>query len=223
MGVDARMYVTGVVPTQKQADDLAYDLGEAFGSSRFWIWDADDFSKTSRAVVLHVPDDADEWEPVRERGYEVRIATRYYGEGYERGDLPFVLAVARWMRDRLPGCVVWYGGDDQVYPLDAEREQALWNHFVVVGGKPYRSSWGEGSLCCGRPMRQYGFGGSEKFVCPGCGMRETRYQGQAFRDRSERKHDEWLKLAREGVSMTDLEHLGTPLSPRSSSGSDTES
>lgn len=40
------------------------------------------------------------WEQVKSPGYEVHVSSRYYGPGYERGDLTLILGVARWLRDR---------------------------------------------------------------------------------------------------------------------------
>lgn len=194
MGVDASMYVTGFEPTEKQKAALSFDLAEAFGANWFWIWDAGHVGakEDRRALSMHEPDLASEWEQVKSPGYEVNIASRYYGPGYERGNLPLILAVSRWLRDRIPGCIVWYGGDESVSELTPEREQLLWDHFVTVGHKPYMSTepGDEGPICCGHYMTRFGWGGGyAAWRCPGCGMKESHHDGEVVRSRDERDHD----------------------------------
>lgn len=68
---------------------------------------------------------------------EVMLITRYYGPGYERGDVAAICGTAEWLKHRFPGCVVYYGGDDsnRLTPIDLD---ALWKHAASRDGRAYR-------------------------------------------------------------------------------------
>lgn len=75
----------------------------------------------------------------------VHISTRYYGPGYERGDLVSISATARWLRDAFKPtmCEVYYGGDsgDNVTLFDDAAEAALWDHLRGDRSRAY-FDWG---------------------------------------------------------------------------------
>src|SRR5687768_4454456 len=102
MGVDAQMLVrTRTTRSAAEVRRLSVDLAEAFGHGEFWIWE--DFENENGTKGRHaleiVPvytQDGDDIVPEKgEQFIEVHIATRYYGKGYERGDLPLIIAVAQ--------------------------------------------------------------------------------------------------------------------------------
>ena len=108
--------------------------------------------------------------------------TRLYEEGYERGDLPLIIMVAKWLDYRLPGGSVWYGGDSGsagLTPFDEERRYKLMLHFFDVGHRPYtRKAYFGGkdhqilcNFCGGIPMDVVGTNGQTCFFdrCAGCG------------------------------------------------------
>lgn len=202
MGVDAEMFVRvkRAVPDD-EVRKLRYALASAFGASRFFI------HRGAQATGEALLDDEDEeasWDAhhrhclhrtaaYRQDGLDivpepgetflrVHLWTRYYGIGYERGDLPLILSVARFLRD-LTGGEVWYGGDSSgicAQPLDEAYEAELWRHFVENQHHPYRTDFGgEGivrphcALCGNVPMRFYSYGNggmSTKAACSGCGF-----------------------------------------------------
>lgn len=187
MGVDVRMWVGWPETDNVDESSLAYDIAEAFGAHHFWIFRGQEYqrkaiSKDERYVDTDSPMLAyfSELRPGRV-WREVHIATRFYGPGYERGDLPLILAVARWLKSRVPTAVVMYSGDSgpesAFNEMTPEYESELWGHFSSVGHKPYATSWDvvdgipypECDLCQ-RTMLRHGIGNNYgAFSCPGCG------------------------------------------------------
>lgn len=118
----------------------------------------------------------------------VSLFTRYYGIGYERGDILTICAVAEWCEANIPNCEVWYGGDSsgmvaKPFP-DAERVK-LRKHLYSNGGRSYRYCGAKTaingpkpcSLCPGSARyTECGWGRDYQSVfCGGCGKTfETR-------------------------------------------------
>lgn len=133
---------------------------------------------------------------------EVSLWTRWYGAGYERGDLLTLCAVAEWFEANIPGCEVWYGGDSSgvcVEPWPEAARTLLRRHYYSEQGRHYvNSSDGFGSssvrpkpcgLCVGGAnMNQYGSGGNYVAVhCGGCGKNfVTRDNGATWSEDKER-------------------------------------
>lgn len=118
---------------------------------------------------------------------QVNLCGRYYGEGYERGDILTYCAIAEWLEQNIRGCEVWYGGDSSGVDLvrfDDDYRQGLRRHLFSPEGRDYFSSFGSviggtaptppacglcpGGKYCGT---QCGFGGNSfaAFHCSGCG------------------------------------------------------
>ena len=199
MGIDSIMYVKlRREVTDKEVLRLSYDLGSKFGHSRFFfdrtgkVFSSGPRHIISRVGRLFLDDDDIPVEP--ERTYlEVGLGTRYYGEGYERGDLPFLLLLGAYLERRLPGCELWYGGDSGgvlFHRFDAARRGELFDHFVHRDDNNYAKTFstavGEGLSrhCdfCDEPMIQSGAGPEfAAFYCPGCGFsEETRDGGRTW-------------------------------------------
>jgi hypothetical protein len=113
---------------------------------------------------------------------DVGLRTRYYGVGYERGDLVSILAVARWFRIAFAPCEIWYGGDNgTVEQLDEVRENDLWVHFMSDAGRAYFSRPprdGNAIHCtfCDVDAGVFMFSGNESgHVCPSCGQHWRQY------------------------------------------------
>ena len=124
MGLDAKMSVvySGYL-SPKTFETLEADTDNAFG-------------RHLMGRANHLGDSCLEWDG---HVIHVLLTGRYYGPGYERGDLPVYLALRRWFRSRLPGCEVWYGADEASELLDDEAEEQLWDHFVRFQHRPYQS------------------------------------------------------------------------------------
>lgn len=200
MGVDAEMFVRTRQPLMpEQVKLLAWEMGEAFGADRFWIFKEFDPPCRALAIVDIYEQDGDDIVPEDgEQFIRVYPSTRYYGKGYERGDLPFLIMLAEWLERRIPSGQVWYGGDSSgicAERFDVSARTALLDHFARVGHFPYSGDPRTGSdqsrihddglrrICnfCEMPMRRYGWGGSTygAFYCVGCGLDESTHDGGA--------------------------------------------
>lgn len=115
---------------------------------------------------------------------KVNLWTRYYGVGYERGNLLVICATAEWCELNLPNCVVWYGGDSsgvEAAPFPHEERLKLKKHLYSQQGRDYfRYDARQGrkpngpapcGLCIpGGDFQQYGSGPNYAAVhCAGCG------------------------------------------------------
>lgn len=194
MGVNAQMLVvTREKQTPAQVRKMAYDICEAFGSDSFWVWEdyENDNGTTGRhalEIIEHYAQDGPAMQPAKGEQYiQVHPATRYYGKGYERGNLPKLIAIAEWLEHRLPGCAVWYGGDSSgicAEPFGKVERDTLWQHFCTVGHRPYSGAFAsfiDGSLhpplCgfCDHAMTSCGGGGVRVYYyCAGCGKKVIR-------------------------------------------------
>ena len=126
---------------------------------------------------------------------EVSVWTRYYGVGYERGDILFLCSVAEWVEANMQPCEVWYGGDSSGVLLERFNDAArtkLRRHLYGESGRNYfnygmRSNFGVPTQCglCVKGenrFQQYGAGGTYSAVsCGGCGKNfETRDSGKTW-------------------------------------------
>lgn len=146
--------------------------------------------------------DAD--EPMRAGKNEwllrVSVWTRFYGIGYERGDILFICAVAEWAEANIPGVVVYYGGDSSgvlAEPFDDKARRKLRKHFYGAHGRDYFAAFGSYmprkkmplpqpcSLCLPEGFRgnEYMWGGTDTLGvhCQGCGKNfVTRDAGKTW-------------------------------------------
>ena len=187
MGVDAQMFVkTGQEYTVEQVGKLAHDLAEAFGHGRFNIARPGEYpwwpegQHCLELVACYEQDGPPIRPEAEEQIIEVHLSVRYYGKGYERGDWPFIDAVARWLEARIPDAEVWYGGDSSGVLASPIREHRrdLWALFCGVGHVPYVHYFSRASArptCdfCLAPMPQFSWGPNDRagFSCHGCGHR----------------------------------------------------
>lgn len=207
MGVDAEMFVRvkGGNYTREAVKRIAYDLGSAFGPDKFWIFKdcswADDGSVRHAATLIEkYEQDGPDIEPEDgEQFIQIHPATRYYGEGYERGNLPFLIMLAEWLERRIPGGVVWYGGDSsgvEAEPFDKAAREKLWAHFCAVAHAPYDDVFDNDShsitmprpICpiCDVKMKRYGWGAKYgAFNCSGCDERRIWRDGIWYKQSSE--------------------------------------
>lgn len=131
---------------------------------------------------------------------KVHLFGRYYGPGYERGDILKYCAVAEWIETNLPGAELWYGGDsgDDLVRFDEPYRRELRAHLYGPKGRAYfqyggdvpglrRAEYGTPPACSLCPGKVYcgsrcGFGSDyASFNCPGCGeSKETRDGGKTW-------------------------------------------
>lgn len=125
---------------------------------------------------------------------------RYYGPGYERGDILKYCAIAEWLEQNIQGCEVWYGGDSsgiRIRKFDAAYREKLRKHLYTTKGRDY-FNYGIGraecrpkacGLCPGGKYRGSQFGSGSNYAafhCAGCGKSvETRDNGQSWQERKE--------------------------------------
>lgn len=129
---------------------------------------------------------------------------RYYGPGYERGDILTYCAIAEWLEVNVPGCEVWYGGDSSgvcAEPFHDLKRRELRNHLYSKEGRDYfrydnhfmrddgiprpaACSLCPGGKYCGS---RFGYGRDyAAYSCAGCGDSvETRDGGKTWTERKD--------------------------------------
>jgi len=199
MGIDAEMFVRTREPiTDEQIKQWNYQLGLIFGHDKFWIWSAVDTIGDRRAVQrvdIYEQDGPDIIPEDGETFLQLSPATRYYGEGYERGDLAFLITLAEWCETVIPGAEVWYGGDSsgvEAKPFDMARRRALFEYLCSEHGHGYFTrgwlsahEYGRPHCdFCDVPMTRFGAGGNfASYICHGCGKEtETKDAGKTWRE-----------------------------------------
>lgn len=213
MGIDAKMLVRGVARTTATPEwiklmsaRLAREVGEnhffqdrkngrgALHLTNHYEGDDEIFDGS----VYH-QDGPEIHARLGEALLEVSLWTRYYGVGYERGDLIAICAVAEWLEYNIPECTVWYGGDSSgvsAQPFGREKREELKKHLYSVHGQNYfmDSKWGmsekldlpikDCQLCAPKYYRlqQFGYGGNyAAYHCAVCGFYcATRDHGQTW-------------------------------------------
>ena len=197
MGIDARMFVRykGEL-MEENVLGTAYRLAEAFDSDTFLIDREGKYDKPRHCleIINEYQQDGDSIFPkVGEQFIEVYLFNRYYGVGYERGDLPLFISIAKWLEINIPGCEVWYGGDSSgvlAVLFDGRERSRLFEHFCRVGHLPYRKpgivGMGIKKNCnfCKKVMIKCGWVRAHHWVkiyCPGCGqVLESNDDGQTW-------------------------------------------
>lgn len=182
MGIDAQMYAATTSPlTPLEVRKLAGSLIEAFSiESPFWI------DRDSDRHCLRIIDQYDQDGPtifpnpvLNEQFIEVNFMCRYYGDSYERGPLPTIITVASWLEQRIPNSRIYYGGDSsgvEATLFDAPARQALLDHFIKVGHRPYSMSFSPPyqkdyphcEFCGNIPMERFGSGPGYNLYRCGC-------------------------------------------------------
>jgi hypothetical protein len=207
MGIDARIYVrTTRQFTDAEIKRLSYEAGLAFGSDKFMRSEGSKNKETGEVYwkpyhnierIDRIEQDGPDVEPAPgETFLEAHVYTRYYGPGYERGDLPFLLALAEWLERKIPGGSVLYGGDSSgvcAEPFGAAERKAMLDHLASPEGRayftndnPFMTDTPRRPTCdlCDVPMSQFSYGPGKKagtFACHGCGKKlRTEDGGETF-------------------------------------------
>lgn len=114
--------------------------------------------------------------------FEISLCTRYYGKGYERGNILILCAVAEWCEHNLQPCEVWYGGDSsgvEAEPFGEEARLELRRHLYSPNGRDYFKYDDAGyptpkpcGLCVDGENRFNRYGWGDNYIavsCAGCG------------------------------------------------------
>jgi hypothetical protein len=209
MGIDARILIRkqGEAPTKEQLKEWSWFLCEALGAEKFMD---EPLALTSSYYNEDLPpgkaysqDGDDILAQKNESLIEANVFTRFYGIGYERGDLLFLCALAEWCEANIPSCEVWYGGDSsgvsaRPWP-EAERKKlrahlysnqgrAYFNYSLMRGDDGLQPDTSSCQRCISKasPSR-YGWGGNyAAYRCRGCGKNfVTKDGGQTWTDGKE--------------------------------------
>lgn len=176
MGLDAYMAVVlDREPTAKELKRWTWELRDCFdrATDGIGLWDGwpelpPGAQGPGQAVLL------------------LGLGGRYYGKGYERGNLPQLVAIAEWCERRIPGLVaIWYGGDSLSQTFGRAEREELFAHFCEHGHRPYhRYPDPDGPICaeCDEPGCVFGWGpGRRVFRCLGCDTETVRFDDGTVR------------------------------------------
>jgi hypothetical protein len=229
MGIDAEILVRKVkasVVTDVWLKELSWRLCESIGVEHFFVSASPEYGDNAPRLAIdrtlnryreeNTPPPGSEYHedsytPVKaEPGeclLELSLSGRYYGPGYERGNILVYCAIAEWLEHNIPGCEVWYGGDSSgvlAEPFNEAKRVELRKHLYGEEGREYfrHSGMGKAPLlppaCALCPHGRYWgsqcmWGGhingkpnttTAGFHCPGCGKStETRDGGQTWQER----------------------------------------
>lgn len=180
MGIDAEMYIiTSKKLTDDQIRSLSFRAGETFGAGKFYRPKGEHNISRVKGDVIE-QDGPDLPIPPGSHALRVNLCTRYYGVGYERGDLPFLIMLAAWLEEVVGECSIYYGGDSSgvlAEPFDARARAKLFKHFCSPIGRAYFVRPG-GPPCrlCQVNMNDMGGGPGVMFwECNGCGGKLITY------------------------------------------------
>lgn len=210
MGIDARIVLKmrGDKPSQSQLKDWSWRVCQSIGAKHFFT----DDNKTHPRLAISLTSGDEEsgadgkvyfqdGDPIFAKDGEwllrVSVWSRYYGVGYERGDILTICAICEWCEANIPNCTVYYGGDSSgvcLEPFGEDCRIALRKHLYSAAGRNYfergiETHWLKSlppvcSLCPddGARLRQYGWGAKYAALhCAGCGIDyETRDNGETW-------------------------------------------
>lgn len=200
MGVDAKMcFMTTDELSDEEIMQKQWRLAEAFyRGGPLWLTapGVKDWDPHGRKAFVEVDeywqDGPSLYAGLGERLFEVSLGTRFYGKGYERGDLPGIIAVAEWIYRNFNSVRVFYGGDSsgcEAKELTPDYIDDLYDHWALNGHMPYIGGFTMSDvkgvhMCdfCQAPTHEFGWGGGKVLVaCPGCGRSwSTMDQGQTY-------------------------------------------
>lgn len=138
MGIDAVM----VAKVPHKADDVAvrrwsHVLCDCLGHRNFLV----DYERGRHAIEIveggRFFDSDQEIHPDPGGSVlNIRVLSRYYGEGYQRGDAMLIINTARIVEMLVPNVEIWYGGDSgdvEAIRFDEEARSDLFSYFVSAG------------------------------------------------------------------------------------------
>jgi hypothetical protein len=209
MGIDAEMFIRTKHPITpeilRRAEHMLFAI---FGE------DLHSWNDRILEVVAEWEQDGPTLRPDEgETFVRVHLATRYYGEGYERGNFRLIHDIAEALETLIPGGEVWYGGDSSgacAEKFGAAERAELRAYWLKHAHKPYHGVFwdGPGPKCrrCDVPMPQYGSGPRYSSHSCECGEKRVMRDGVVTvttrEERNERKHALERK-AREALAKVD--------------------
>lgn len=226
MGIDAEILVRKVprsTVTDEWLKEISWRMCEAIGAEKFYI-STDWCGRGPRLAIMRTGDCYKEegeapgsvyhqdGDSIKADGdeclLELSLCGRYYGIGYERGDILTYCAIAEWLEANIPGCEVWYGGDSSgvcAKPFGDKERRELREHLYSNMGRHYfggfqrfdeerRGAAPRPPACAICPRGKYcgtrnGFGGGPgneycAYHCPGCGKNAiTRDGGKTWAEK----------------------------------------
>jgi hypothetical protein len=134
-----------------------------------------------------------------EQFLECHMGTRYYGEGYARGDWKTISFVLKWLLLNIPSSEVWYGGDSSGCVLEkmtTRRINAITKFFFDSGHETYSRHFNRGPSykCqfCQCNVSDTGGGGDISFwYCPGCDSNWVTYNSTRGNPETVTKYDRY--------------------------------
>jgi hypothetical protein len=189
MGVDAMMFFK--TKNKQNEQKLSYELGCMFNSQL-----THGFDDLKSHSITDVEKDGYKSEILNnyyiqgnEYMYEIHLWGRYYGPGYERGDILTYINIAEWLEWKLgPNITIYYGGDssDNYQTFGKEERRTLREYYFENAHRPYQScsrfKEQVGNPMCARcyePMFNTGGGGAETYwCCHGCNYKALTSSGK---------------------------------------------
>jgi len=181
MGIDAEMFIrTKETISDESLIERAWRMCATFGWDKFWV--NPDNGRRALMFVDQWEQDGPTLQPSNgETFIKVSLCTRYWGPGYERGNLSLLITLAEWWERVFPSSEVWYGGDSSgvcAAHFDKDMRSQFLDHAASKDGFAYRLGFdlnGERpqvcAFCGNAPMStcRWGKGGTGS-VCLGCGL-----------------------------------------------------
>ena len=220
MGIDASMYAL-VKGDLSEADVVrySYEIGSSVGPEAFFLMQPNENSEWARngrraleRIEVYEQDGPDVPCPDGYSMLRVSLSGRYYGEGYERGDLWQYVSVAEWLERRL-GAEVFYGGDSSgvlAERFDRGARERLIQHWAELGGRPYREAFDRAEsdplrqTCslCSVPMTRNGWGPLyAAYFCIGCGHQIATCDGGRSWMTKQQEREEEYRIQCEALEM----------------------
>lgn len=185
MGIDAQLLLKIKSPvTPELLRKWSLDAMEAVGRKHFNFYnEKPPFALCENGVYWQ--DGPDIHAAEGETLIEISLSSRYYGIGYERGDILGICAIAEWCDLNIPNCEVWYGGDSsgvEAELFDEALRKKLKAHLYGPHGRDYYNYPGsqeppkppvDCKLCIDDlRIRRYGWGGDyAAWICGACGKK----------------------------------------------------
>ena len=172
-------------------DENRHALSFVLDDYRKWAEDyPEDYPNFNPNIAVWSQDGDDIVAEPNEQFVEVHLFSRYYGEGYERGDWKTLSWVMLWCIFNIPDCEVWYGGDSSgicAEHMTSRRMTKMTKFYLTSNGDEYMRHYKTPHTCefCGCGVLNLGGSGrgaakDVKFwSCEGCGSQwVTEHQSQ---------------------------------------------
>jgi hypothetical protein len=192
MGIDARMIVvTTNKPSKEDIKRWSYIFGSAFAQDLFLGFEDTIYNKPIELIKNTVDQDGPDFVIDKDKTIlEIPLPGRYYGEGYERGNLLTYIYIAEFLEQLIPESIIYYGEDSSgvlFEQFDQKRRKELLEYYIKVNGRdPYVRGFDAREksptpICpvCDVNMFKNGWGNKYAlFTCSGCGWKQVERDGK---------------------------------------------